>query len=80
MSRKSSSLITLVKEEFIYILSAINKHNQLFIISAHDTREAALEAQKLFLETWANVSYWKNPKNGDIETLIETKPVKKNDI
>jgi hypothetical protein len=75
-----ATMETLVEEDKIYILNAINKHGQNFIISPHPTMAEALEARDKFIETRAGSStYWKQ-KDGKPETFIETKAVKENKI
>jgi hypothetical protein len=75
-----ATLETIIEEDKIYILTAVNKHGQQFTISIHANMSDAMEAQKEFVGTRAGPSsYWKQ-RDGKPETFIETKVVKENKI
>jgi hypothetical protein len=71
---KSLSLTTEVKEDKIYVLTAINCHGQACTISTASEMKEALDQQASFLILKEGQRYWMN-KGGKIETFIEAKQV-----
>lgn len=78
---KSKALVKTsdLNEDKIYILTALNKHNQKVTIATDTSMPASLKAREDFLIKNTSNRYWLQ-KDGKLDTKIEIKSVKNNII